>query len=240
MRKWFVLFAITGLAACGGGGGGGGSTGGLAPGLAPDPGGSSGGGGGGACSVDGQKQTVLDLMRFWYLWNADLPAFVDLSQFATPEDVLDHLASFRPDGVPQFSFLTTAEADQAFFGEGQYEGFGFGYRLVTDDEARITRVFADSPAGLAGLARGQRILTLNGETITVEVVGQAVLVKNDAEMTSLDVAADNGYIHVINKVLIPTSTTTTTGGGTTSPASALAMSWSMVMATFLTYMLTAQ
>jgi len=124
----------------------------------------------GSCSIDGQKQFVLDAMRAWYFWNDRLPANVDTSQFATPDDLLAFLITFSPpDGngqpVDRFSFINTAQADQAFFGEGQYEGFGFSSRFVAADDLRLTRVFFDSPANRAGLARGQQILALNGRTI---------------------------------------------------------------------------
>jgi carboxyl-terminal processing protease len=127
-----------------------------------------------ACSVEGQKQFVLDNMRAWYFWNDLLPADVDISQFATPEDLLAFLTTFSPDLTPddgidnpvdRFSFINTAAADQAFFGEGRFEGFGFSSRFVAENDLRLTRVFFDSPANRAGLARGQQIVALNGRTI---------------------------------------------------------------------------
>ncbi len=127
-----------------------------------------------ACSVQGQKQFVLDSMRAWYFWNDLLPAQVDTTQFATPEDLLAFLTTFSPDLTPndgidnpvdRFSFINTAAADQAFFGEGRFEGFGFSSRFVAENDLRLTRVFFDSPANRAGLARGQQIVALNGRTI---------------------------------------------------------------------------
>ena len=123
-----------------------------------------------SCSVDGQKQFVVDAMNQWYFWNDLLPASVDISQFETPDDVLDYLTTFSPDDgtgqpIDRFSFITTAQADQQFFGEGKFEGFGFSSRFVAADDLRLTRVFVDSPAFRAGLRRGQRILELNGRTI---------------------------------------------------------------------------
>jgi hypothetical protein len=127
-----------------------------------------------ACSDDAQKQFVLDAMREWYFWNDRLPAEVDLGQFATPDDLLAYLMTFSPDLTPddgvdnpvdRFSFINTAAADQAFFGEGKFEGFGFSSRFVAENDLRLTRVFFDSPANRAGLARGQQIVALNGRTI---------------------------------------------------------------------------
>ena len=150
MQKIFVLIltAFT-LVACGGGGGGDGNVT-----AQPD-----------TCDINGQKQFVLDAMYDWYLWNDLLPAeaSVDIADHATPDDLLDFLTSFQP--IDSFSFITTAQADQEFFGEGRFEGFGFNSRFVAVSDLQVSRVFADSPAGAAGFARGDRILTMNGRTI---------------------------------------------------------------------------
>ena len=112
--------------------------------------------------------------RAWYFWNDLLPAEVDTSQFETPDDLLAFLTTFSPDITPddgidnpvdRFSFINTAAADQAFFGEGRFEGFGFSSRFVAENDLRLSRVFFDSPANRAGLARGQQIVALNGRTI---------------------------------------------------------------------------
>ena len=116
-----------------------------------------------ACTNDGQKQFVLDAMRDVYFWYSLLPANVDFSQHASPEALLDFLISFQP--LDDFSFITSAEADAQFFGEGKFEGFGFSYRFEAVNDPRFTRVFGSSPADQAGFARGQRILELDGRTI---------------------------------------------------------------------------
>ena len=124
-----------------------------------------------ACTVDGQKQFVLDAMRDIYFWNTSLPATVDLSAHATAEDLLPFLTSFSPisvvtgEPVDRFSFINSAAADSQFFGEGKFEGFGFSWRYEAVDDVRFTRVFADGPAGRAGFGRGHRIIELNGRTI---------------------------------------------------------------------------
>ena len=158
LKKLFALLSTATLvAACGGGGDGGG--------LTPSPPPPSA-----ACSVDTQKQFVLDNMLFWYLWNSDLPTNVNLNDFGTAEELLAFLTTFSPDDgsgqpVDKFSFLTSATSDQAFFGEGQFEGFGFSYREVDTNVLRFTRVFADGPAGRAGFSRGQQIVALDGRSI---------------------------------------------------------------------------
>jgi len=122
------------------------------------------------CSNDAQKQFVLDAMRTWYLWNDRIPAQVDINGYATPDDLLAFLMTFSPDDgsgqpIDRFSFINSAAADQQFFGEGRFEGFGFSSRFLAADDLRLSRVFAGSPADMGGLERGQRIVALNGRTI---------------------------------------------------------------------------
>ncbi|MCH8866465.1 MAG: hypothetical protein IID58_06390 [Proteobacteria bacterium] len=126
-----------------------------------------------SCSNDEQKQFVWEVMQDWYLWNDLLPAQINIDDYASPEALLDALTTYSPDdgsGQPidqsrGFSFINSAEADAQFFGEGKYEGFGFSFRYEASDDIRLTRVFSGSPAAAGGLARGQRIVALNGRTI---------------------------------------------------------------------------
>jgi transforming growth factor-beta-induced protein len=49
---------------------------------------------------------------------------------------------------------------------------------------------------------GQQVETVNGETVTISVDGDTVMV-NDANVVETDVVASNGVIHVIDAVLVP-------------------------------------
>ncbi len=146
MHKFLILIGVAVLTACSSGDGA----------IVPPP-------QGGDCSNTAQKQLVLDVMRDWYLWNNLLPANVDINAYSSPEELLAFLITVQP--LDDFSFINTLEADTQFFGEGKFEGFGFGTRFFAAGDLRLTRVFTDSPANTAGLARGQRILELNGRTI---------------------------------------------------------------------------
>ena len=52
------------------------------------------------------------------------------------------------------------------------------------------------------LTDGMTATTVNGEEITIHLKGGKVLV-NDAEVVIADVETDNGVIHAINKVIMP-------------------------------------
>ena len=165
MRLVICLFVFGALAACSSGGG---------DGLAGPPIGST------ECENDGQKQFVLDNLYAWYLWNDLLPAGLSIADYATPEELVREVTrTYGPkkangDPVDLFSSVGSAQADSEFFGEGKFEGFGFSYRLVASDDVRLSRVFSGSPADGGGLARGQRILALDGRSIADILANEGV------------------------------------------------------------------
>jgi C-terminal processing protease CtpA/Prc len=129
------------------------------------------------CSVASQNQCVHQLMQRNYLWYEQLPQDIDYDDFVSPQETLDFLRYGDP-GPDRFSYVTTAEAFDALFAEGQYIGFGFSY--ISDSAGRlwVRFVYADSPAGSAGMRRGDEILEINGRdvaSLTAEPGWQAVL-----------------------------------------------------------------
>jgi len=124
-----------------------------------------------SCSNDGQKQFVLDALYDWYLWNDMLPANLNIADYATPEELVTEVTeTYGPQNamgnpIDLFSYVGSLSEDQQFFGEGQYEGFGFRFNFINYlPPFQILGVFADSPAGASALERGQTVITLNGRT----------------------------------------------------------------------------
>ena len=115
------------------------------------------------CSARDQKRFVRDATEYWYLWNDLLPAKTRVREYDDPAAVLAGMIAVQP--IDTFSYIGSAAADAAFFGAGQYIGFGFSWQRLGADEIRLTRVFGSSPAGSGGLARGQRVIALDGRTI---------------------------------------------------------------------------
>jgi len=155
-RITWALLAATVVVGCGGGSDG-------SAGSAATP----------SCSIAEQRREIFDFMFEWYFFN-DEPEQqqkydgLNLSDFPTPEILLSFLR-YRPSEFDRgFSFLTTTSADDQFFGEGQFVGFGFGSKFVDPPfnvDLRVTQVFAGSPSALAGFLRGQRIVAIDGRTI---------------------------------------------------------------------------
>ena len=141
-----------------------------------------------ACSINGQKQFVLDALYDWYLWNDLLPANIDIADYDSPELLVHEVTTtFGPQDalgnpIDRFSSVRSLEADQQYYGEGKYEGFGFGWR-EEGGEMRITSVYAGSPAGNAGIARGQTVITLNGRTYAAIQASEGINAFFDANDT---------------------------------------------------------
>jgi C-terminal processing protease CtpA/Prc len=138
------------IAACGGGGGGG---------VVP-----------GGCSATSQKNFVLNAAREWYLFLDLLPANVNVSDYATAEDLLDALtATARSQNKDRFfSYLTTRTADSSFLQEGEFVGFGFRTR-IEGNRLLVPDVYEGSPAAQGGLGRGSEITHIDSGTGFVPV-----------------------------------------------------------------------
>ncbi|ASJ72681.1 S41 family peptidase [Granulosicoccus antarcticus] len=140
----FALPALLVLSACGGGGGSGDSP------FDPDSSAS--------CEVDYQNQWVYDNMRDYYLFYDQVPV-VNPQSYDSTQDLL---SSIRFEERDPFSHLADATASDLLFQEGREFGLGYRWGYDEDDNARILQVVEASPFGLAGIERGDIIVSVNG------------------------------------------------------------------------------
>jgi carboxyl-terminal processing protease len=113
------------------------------------------------CSTLEQNMFVRDVLDEYYLWYRELPR-LNPANYSSPEAYLE-AARYRPlDSF--FSYITSREANDAFYGESQFVGFGFSTQ-TNDRELQVLQVFPDSPASEAGIARGDRIVEINGRSV---------------------------------------------------------------------------
>ena len=136
----------------------------------------------GGCAVDrweayaGRTQTdrwIDDTMRVWYYWKQDIPHTNDLNYFSPPFEFFASVLSEQDgkDGQP-FSTIDSLDAPATRGVPSTDYGYGFQYTTnhMEDNDtalyARLLYVSPDSPAGEAGLERGDWILEMDGEPIT--------------------------------------------------------------------------
>ena len=114
-----------------------------------------------SCSVIGQNQFVRDTLFDYYYWDRELPT-VSPVLFPSPETYLEAVR-FRPLDTT-YSYIANRAEQEAFFSDSQFIGLGISTQ-ASGTEMRLSQVFPDSPASEAGMARGDRILRINGRTI---------------------------------------------------------------------------
>lgn len=126
-----------------------------------------------SCGVDrwseyypltGRDLWIDSLMRQDYLWSEDMPASKSLNYFQEPAAFLKSVLSSRDKG---FSTIDTLDNTPVL-------SYGFDYtlyKLATSDtvyNALITYVIPASPAANAGLNRGDWIMLINEDSITLK------------------------------------------------------------------------
>ncbi len=109
------------------------------------------------------KNTIVKVMKEWYLWNDKLPATIDVNNYATPQDLVDALKYSTFD---KWSYIQDSESYYQYYQAGQYAGHGFGSKLDNKNQLWITFVYKNSPAEKAGFTRGCQVLKINGKNVS--------------------------------------------------------------------------
>ena len=115
-----------------------------------------------SCGTTAQNIWVREQLTNYYYWYQFLPPGVNPANYTSPEAYLEAVR-YRPIDN-HYSFITSAATNDAFYGDSQYVGYGFGNQ-TTSSEILVLQVYPDSPASEAGLSRGDRIVTVNGRTV---------------------------------------------------------------------------
>jgi len=116
------------------------------PAPAPSPGGAS------AADIT----YLAAYMRNWYLWRDRMPS-PDLGQFANAGAALKALTVSED----RYSYIDDAQSFNQFIDEGRTVGFGIGY-ATRGSSVWIRLIQPQSPAALAGMRRGDRIVAIDG------------------------------------------------------------------------------
>lgn len=117
-------------------------------------------------NVDCTADTVDDIKKAWayngmqdfYLFSDQVPV-VDPLTFDSADDVV---RSVRFEERDPFSNVSNTATSSLFFDEGRSFGLGYGVLRDNNNQPRIALVFAASPFALAGVERGDIILSIDG------------------------------------------------------------------------------
>ncbi len=112
----------------------------------------------GQCDTQSLNRWVDNNMRDYYYF-ADQTPVVDLALYDSPEELIRDL---RVQPYDDFSYVTTIESNQNFFDLGVNRNLGFFWKRDGAGAPRISRVYRQSPMGVAGIKRGDTIVAVNG------------------------------------------------------------------------------
>jgi len=120
------------------------------------------------CTQKNKNRFVYQVMHDSYLWDTTVPELdYEDAQYDTSEKLLKKLKSDND----HFSFLISKEEAQSYFEEGKNDNFGFGLARAKLSESTyalvILFVYPESPAGKAGIKRGDLISMINDIPITL-------------------------------------------------------------------------
>jgi hypothetical protein len=111
----------------------------------------------------GRDQWIYETMSANYLWSEEMPDIDGLNLFSAPSTFLQSIVYSTSD--KSYSSVDTIKLEED-------ASYGFTYTLQRNTAndtayyALLTRVIPDSPAGDAGLDRGDWIMLVDGEVIT--------------------------------------------------------------------------
>jgi carboxyl-terminal processing protease len=161
-----------------------------------------------SCDIPRQNQCVHQIMKDYYLWYQHVTDSIDYNAYSSPAATLEALRYYdknqpliKPD---RFSYITTQSSFESLYADGQYLGYGFQTQVDSNARVWVDYVFEDSPAGKAGVQRGDEIYSINGQVLSAynatrnwtELLGpqqqgysvDMVLVKADASNVSINLS----------------------------------------------------
>ncbi|MBV1858511.1 MAG: hypothetical protein KUG77_08875 [Nannocystaceae bacterium] len=113
------------------------------------------------CTIPEQNAFMYRLMQEAYLWNEYVPDDVDPAAFESPSDLVTEVRYAELDRWSRVSDLATSDA---LFEEGMVIGLGIRTRRAEDNRVLLGFVDPLSPAGVAGLQRGDELVGAGGFT----------------------------------------------------------------------------
>lgn len=102
-------------------------------------------------------------MQDVYLWYDKLPTTFNPRSYADPESEMDALRAYQL--LDQWSFVEKASTFNSYFADGETQDFGFWIKYDANNDLRVRYVYAQSPAGKAGVERGWKLTTINGQSV---------------------------------------------------------------------------
>lgn len=109
------------------------------------------------------RDSLWVYMQDVYLWYDKLPATFNARSYSDPESEIDALRAYQT--LDRWSFVEKAGDFNSYFSDGETKDFGFWIKYDSNNDLRVRYVYAQSPAGKAGVERGWKLTFINGQGI---------------------------------------------------------------------------
>lgn len=119
-------------------------------------------------AADKLKDSVVSYSRDIYLWYSQIPASFNGRSYDDPDKIMTAIRSYSTEPgftqpVDRWSFAAKKQ-DWDNVSSGAAEDFGLNVFFKVEGDLRVRFVEKASPAGLAGIRRGWRIIKINNNT----------------------------------------------------------------------------
>ena len=116
------------------------------------------------CSQTSVNRKAFAYLKEWYLWYEHLPA-INPSDYESLDKMIAAVKYREGETlIDRFSYAVKKEEHDNYYAGKRY-GMGMSMQRDENNEIFITLVYPESPAGVAGLKRGQKLLAMNGVTV---------------------------------------------------------------------------
>jgi len=149
------------------------------------------------------RDSLWAYMQDVYLWYDKLPATFNPRSYSGPESEMDALRAYQT--LDQWSYVEKASDFNSYFSDGETKDFGFWIKYDSNNDLRVRYVYAQSPAGKAGVERGWKLTSINGQAIASVSDNALISAFYDATSTTFGFQKADG-----STVTIPLTTTTYT------------------------------
>jgi C-terminal processing protease CtpA/Prc len=149
------------------------------------------------------RDSLWSYMQNVYLWYDKLPATFNARSYSDPESEMDALRAYQT--LDRWSFVEKATTFNSYFSDGETSDFGFWIKYDSNNDLRVRCVYAQSPAGKAGVERGWKLSAINGQAIASLSDDAIISAFYDATSTTFGFQKADG-----SSVAVPLTTTTYT------------------------------
>ena len=116
------------------------------------------------CSQASVNRHAFAYLKDWYLWYEHLPV-IDPADYESLDKMIAAVKYREGEAlIDRFSYAVKKTEHDDYYAGKRY-GMGMSMQRDEENEVYISLVYPGSPAGVAGLKRGQKLLAMNGVTV---------------------------------------------------------------------------